>query len=251
MGGSKRGGRSVPGNGRAKGDDVTLGGAARERTRPVVVGVRVRSRAATFEEARVRRRLARTRPPVGSPATVLVAAESVARATARHRRRRPSVRQPQLRRARPVDVGHAFRRRAVSRRRPPPPAAACLGRHRDGEVEAVHQADVEEVHPAVAVEGELGQRGRWGRAGAGALDLAGFAVAGGAGELAAGGVLQAEGPGPYSAGPTFRHRDLPRLILLEGESRRRKRRRAAAGEEPRPDGVVAVVRQGENCRKNN
>lgn len=199
--GSKRGERSsgrwqmkgVPGNGRAKGDNVTLGGAASERTRPVVVGVRVRSRTATFKEARVRRRLARTRPPVGSPATVLVAAERVARATARHRRRLPSVRHPQLCWARTVDVGHAFHYRAVSSRRP---AAARLGRHRDGEVEAVHQADVEEIHPAVTVEGELGQRGRRGRAGAGALDLAGSAVAGGAGELAAGGVLPAEGPAP-------------------------------------------------------
>ncbi|KAI3429095.1 uncharacterized protein J3R85_008741 [Psidium guajava] len=161
--------------------------------RRAVVRERERGGAGALEELRVARRPARVFAVVVVPAAQLVGPERLAPALARHHgavpRRRPHL---QLRRARRQQVGPAAHDGAH--------ALPLVRRHRHGDVEAVHEADAVGGEVGVAlVEAELGEGGWSGAAEAPALEAA-AAVAGGAGEAAAMG-MGAVGAGPDAAGP--------------------------------------------------
>ncbi|KAK3423798.1 hypothetical protein EUGRSUZ_F00558 [Eucalyptus grandis] len=228
-----------PGVGRrAEGDDV-VGVCAREGAGAVVVRVAVGLRAGVLEQLRVRRGLARLRRGVGAAAAVLRLLERLTRALARHPPRPVAARHPQLRRAGPVQVDQAPRGGAVL-------ARPALRRHQQRQVVPVHEADVEEVHAAGAVEGELGQGGRRGGAAAGALDLSGAAVAGEAGELA-GGVLGAVGAAPEAAAPGGGGDEGLGGAAVEGEAGGGQGLLAGVGEDAGPHRVVALVDECESC----
>lgn len=186
----------VPGGAGAKGDEVAggCGGGAGEGGRGVVVGVAVRPGARVLEELGVLRRPACAGAPELAVAAIPRRSERLARAPARH----PLAvdRYFKIGRAQAVEVDQA----------PGGPARAGggprgLGDHEDGEVVAVDEADVEEVEPGGAADGELREGGGRGGSSAGALDVAGAAVGAGAGEAAGGGVGGAESAGPETTRP--------------------------------------------------
>ncbi|BAT09156.1 Os09g0536350, partial [Oryza sativa Japonica Group] len=231
----------------AEDDEVTGGaGGAGECGRGVVVGVAVGARARVLEELRVRRRPARRRRAERAVAAVLRRAERLARAPAGDAGA-VGAGDLQVGGARPVQVDEAPRRAA---RR-----AAALGNHHHRQVGAVHEADVVEVVPAGAVEGELRQRRGRRRAAAAALHGARPAVARGAREPAGPArVGAAERPPPDAARPRRRRVHGERLPRRQREPRRGQRRRPGARQEPRPHRVRARVCQRERraqCPCNN
>lgn len=122
--------------GRAEGDDV-IGGGAGEDAAWIVVSVAIGGGASLLEDLRIRRRLAGHRIRVQPFAAVLVCAKHVARAPAPHHAAPSSPHCQLLRAARP-EVPVTPGGTAVS-------AAPVDRRHRDRQVEPVHQADVIEV----------------------------------------------------------------------------------------------------------
>lgn len=180
----------IPGGSRAKGDHIICPFACK-RTRRIIVCVAIRFRTRRLEHLRVLGRPARRRRRERAAAAVLRPPERVAGAPARL-----TFPHPQLRRAPPVQVGHAAGGGTLA-------GAAAGGRHCHREVVTVHEADVVEVPAVAGADGELGEGGRRGGACAVALELAGAAVTGGA-RAFAGGVEVAGCPAPEAAGPAGR-----------------------------------------------
>jgi hypothetical protein len=195
----------------------------------VVVGVAVGLGARRLEELRVLGRVAGVGVAVGAVAAILGAAERLAGAAAG-----AAAVGAELVGAPLVEVDKAPRVGAAGRG----------GLHEHGQVVAVDEADVVEVLTAVAVERELGERGRRRRPRAAALDLAGAAVARSAGPLA-GGVEGAAGAAPEAARPPLRRVQRTRLPRREREARGLQRRRPRAGQQARPHRVAAAVGEGE------
>ena len=167
--------------------------------------------------------------------------KSLTRALARHALVTAVTHNLQLRRAPRVQIHHAARGGAVSG------TGSALRLHRHREVVAVDEADVEEVEPAGAVEGELCERGGRGGSAAGAFHGGGAAVAGDAGEFSGGGVLGAEGAAPEAAGPGGGDGDGAGLAGMEGEAGGGERRGPGAGQNAWPNCVAALVHYCE-CR---
>lgn len=193
-----------------------------------------------LEELRVPAWLARGRRRVGPAAAVLRVPERFARALASHAGAAAIGVHLELLGATGVQVGGAARGGAV-------PALPAPRHHPHGEVVAVNEADVVEVEPVRAIEGELRQRGRRHRARPGALDGGGAAVARDADKPALSGVLGAEGAAPQAAGPGRGHGDGVGLAGLEGEPGGGELRGAGVGEDAGPDGVGALVEDREGC----
>lgn len=122
-------------------------------------------------------------------------------------------------------------------------ASALVRSHRHGDVEAVHEAHAVGGEVAVAVvDLQLGQGGGGGAAGAVALEAA-AAVARGAGEGGAG--VGAGGAGPDAAGPVgVRDGDGEVGERVEGEAAAAQVGVAGVGLDGRPHCVVAVVDEG-------
>lgn len=88
--------------------------------------------------------------------------------------------------------------------------------HHQGEVETVHEAHVEVIQPASAIQSELCQSDWCG--GAATFYSGGDAITSDARETS-GDVVGAEGPAPESAGPGWRHLDGVGVPWLENEAR--------------------------------
>lgn len=202
----------------------------------VVVGVAIRPRAHRLEHFRVHRRPASIRRAIRPTAAVLRPAERLARAPARL----AVGAGPELCRATAAEVSGAACGAAL--------ASAAGGRHRHRQVVAVDQADVVEVHPAAAAEGELGEGGRRGGTGTAALRPAGAAVAGGAGALPFA-IEGASGAAPEAAGPAGGGLEGAGGALPELEPSRLQRLAAGAGQDPWPNGVGTAVYDCERRRR--
>ncbi|BAS83126.1 Os03g0233251, partial [Oryza sativa Japonica Group] len=232
----------------AEGDDVLRAGAARERAGGVVVRVAVRRRARRLEQPRVPRRPAAVRPAVRPRAAVLRRPERLARAPARHRRRRrrPGLlvvllpRHLQLRGAQRVHVADAP---GVPARRAVHPGARR--RHADADVVPVHQAHVVEVLPVGAAQRELGEGDRRRAAEGAAHGAAAVPRDAGEGRGAGGCTVRAR---PQAAGPTSRGRERDVGAGRQLEPAAPDGHRGVAGQGGRPDGVGAVVAQREDRR---
>ena len=149
--------------------------------------------ALALEEVRVPGRAAGGRAVVRVAAAQLVGAERLAAALARHDSAAG------LRRRAHLELGGARRRQVVAAGEDGAVAAALVRGHGQAHVEAVHDAHAVRGLVAVAVEGDLRERGGRRAAEAPALEPA-AAVAGGAVELLhAGG--RAAGARPDAAGP--------------------------------------------------
>lgn len=175
-----------------------VGPGACERAGLIIIRVAVRLRARALEHLRVLRRLACGRCAVRALAAVLLVAERLARALARHALP-AGTRHAQLRRARPVQIRHTLHLRAVG-------AGAALRHHQHRQVVAVDEAEVVKVLPGVAVESELSQRGGGRGAASSTFQLPGAAIACYAGEFA-GGVFGAVCPPPKPTSPRRRRID--------------------------------------------
>lgn len=159
----------------------------------IVVCVTISMWARLLENLRVGRGLACVRCSVRAAATVLRLPESLARALARDAFTPINASHLELRRTNAVEVDHASGVGTIG-------ATTALGNHQHREVVPVHEADVEEIEAAVAVQGELGERGWRGSAASGTFQLSGAAITCDAGEFS-GGVVGAEGSAPEAASP--------------------------------------------------
>ncbi|KAL0907539.1 hypothetical protein M5K25_021954 [Dendrobium thyrsiflorum] len=190
-----------------------------------VMSVAVSSWARVLENQGIKRRLASIGVSIISTATKLRLVKRLTGASARHVL---SVglgeNHPKIRRAAIIDVHRASRRRAITA------AAATVRRGNEhGKVVSINEADIEEVHAAGAVECELSKGCRRGGTVAGAVSLAGAAVACSAGEeagVAVGGTVSA---GPEPAGPGGRYLKRKRLSAMKREAGGAEWSRAGAG----------------------
>lgn len=222
--------------------DQVIGAGAGEGASLVIVGVTVRSGAGVLEVEGVGGRVTSVRRRVGFTAAVYRVVECQASAFASHTLTAPPfpTRHPQGRRAGPIQVHQATGGGAA-------PALAALRHNQHRQVVPVHEADVVEVQPLVAVEGELRQGG-WGYSPASRAGyLPGSAVAGGTCEFC-GGIPGAVCPAPYPTRPRGGHRKSLGLATLELESSRVEDWPVSSGQNSGPYCMPALVHYLERRR---
>lgn len=210
-----------------------------KRTRSVVVGVTIRSRASRLEHCRVHGRPARRRRAICAAATVLGAVECLTRALTRI-----SLPRSELLRALPVQIGNAPGRSTQTR------PARPFHDHRN--IVPIHKTDVVKILPSSATtERELGESDGRRCASAVALELAGATVSR---DTGAGSVEVTTGSCPEAAGPASGSKERAGSIRGELKSGSVEASTAGISEDSGPDGVVTSVDECEsgsvNCRRN-
>lgn len=112
-----------------------------------------------------------------------------------------------------------------------------------GEIISINETNIVKVLPA-STESELSESSRRGSSSAIALDLTGTAVAGYAGSRT-GSVEVTGSSAPETTGPTSRSEKGAGSVLGEFETGGAESRIAGIGENPRPNGEIAPVNEGE------